>query len=220
MDVFHVTDQNGNKLTDESVLKYIEQCKDRAKLLFDVVCNLTDMEYVVFHATINTRIDQAYLEFYIRHKDGTPISSEPERQHVIRQGVVERRSCVGVRLELFTEDRQGLLAEVVRTFRENGLNVIMADIATRGDLAANTVYVTDAIGYLLAFQLPQAPATDLVTKSESSSKLFDFDCTGFLQCAAIMEVIYRAIGPTVALFPLMQWTGRAQFVVVIVRNID
>ncbi|KAK2417146.1 ACT domain-containing protein ACR8 [Trifolium repens] len=220
MDVFHVTDQNGNKLTDESVLKYIEQrtdrvgllsemfavlaelqcdvveakvwihigriasliyvkdcnigtsiedyqkinrlearlryvlqgdsdCKDRAKLLFDVVCNLTDMEYVVFHATINTRIDQAYLEFYIRHKDGTPISSEPERQHVIRQGVVERRSCVGVRLELFTEDRQGLLAEVVRTFRENGLNVIMADIATRGDLAANTVYVTDAIGYLL-----------------------------------------------------------------------
>ncbi|WJX84131.1 hypothetical protein P8452_66737 [Trifolium repens] len=124
------------------------QCKDRAKLLFDVVCNLTEMEYVVFHATINTRIDQAYLEFYKRHKDGTPISSEPERQHVM-QGAVERRSCVGVRLELSTEDRQGLLAKVVRTFRENGLNVTMADIGTRGDLAANTVYVTDAIGYLL-----------------------------------------------------------------------
>lgn len=37
------------------------QCKDRVKLLFDVVCNLTDMEYVVFHATINTRVDQAYM---------------------------------------------------------------------------------------------------------------------------------------------------------------
>lgn len=37
------------------------QCKDRIKLLFDVVCNLTDMEYVVFHATINTSRDQAYL---------------------------------------------------------------------------------------------------------------------------------------------------------------
>ena len=37
------------------------QCKDRVKLLFDVVCNLTDMEYVVFHATIKTTIDQAYL---------------------------------------------------------------------------------------------------------------------------------------------------------------
>ena len=42
------------------------QCKDRIKLLFDVVCNLTDMEYVVFHATINTKNDQGYLVI-IRH---------------------------------------------------------------------------------------------------------------------------------------------------------
>ncbi|KAK2417102.1 ACT domain-containing protein ACR8 [Trifolium repens] len=107
------------------------------------------MEYV-FHATINTRIDQAYLEFYKRHKDGTPISSEPERQCLIQclQAAVERRSCEGVRLELSTEDRQGLLAEVIGTFRENELNVTRADIASTGYLAANTFYVTDAIGYL------------------------------------------------------------------------
>jgi UTP:GlnB (protein PII) uridylyltransferase len=37
------------------------QCKDRSKLLFDIVCTLTDMEYVVFHATINTAGDRAYL---------------------------------------------------------------------------------------------------------------------------------------------------------------
>lgn len=37
------------------------QCKDRSKLLFDVVCTLTDMDYVVFHATINTAVDKAYL---------------------------------------------------------------------------------------------------------------------------------------------------------------
>ncbi|ESR53678.1 ACT domain-containing protein ACR8 [Citrus sinensis] len=37
------------------------QCKDRTKLLFDVVCTLTDMEYVVFHATINTAGERAYL---------------------------------------------------------------------------------------------------------------------------------------------------------------
>lgn len=30
------------------------QCRDRTKLLFDVVCTLTDMQYVVFHATVNT----------------------------------------------------------------------------------------------------------------------------------------------------------------------
>jgi UTP:GlnB (protein PII) uridylyltransferase len=45
------------------------QCKDRVKLLFDVVCNLTDMEYVVFHATINTRIDQAYLVIIRHHQN-------------------------------------------------------------------------------------------------------------------------------------------------------
>ncbi|XP_061348263.1 ACT domain-containing protein ACR8-like [Gastrolobium bilobum] len=125
------------------------QCKDRIKLLFDVVCNLTDMEYVVFHATINTTIDKAYLEFYIRHKDGTPISSEAERQRVIQclQAAVKRRAFEGVMLELCTEDRQGLLAEVMRTFRENGLNVTRAEISTTGDMAANVFYVTDAIGY-------------------------------------------------------------------------
>lgn len=37
------------------------QCKDRTKLLFDVIFTLTDMEYVVFHATINTAEERAYL---------------------------------------------------------------------------------------------------------------------------------------------------------------
>ncbi|XP_061357873.1 ACT domain-containing protein ACR8 [Gastrolobium bilobum] len=124
------------------------QCKDRSKLLFDVVCNLTDMEYVVFHATINTNSDQASLEFYIKHKDGTPINSEPERQRVIQclKAAVKRRASEGVQLELCTEDKQGLLAEVMRTFRENGLNVIRADIYTTGDMATNMFYVTDVIG--------------------------------------------------------------------------
>lgn len=43
------------------------QCKDRIKLLFDVVCNLTDMEYVVFHANINSTNDQAHMVI-IRHQ--------------------------------------------------------------------------------------------------------------------------------------------------------
>lgn len=39
------------------------QCKDRTKLLFDVIFTLTDMEYVVFHATINTSQERAYLVY-------------------------------------------------------------------------------------------------------------------------------------------------------------
>lgn len=36
------------------------QCRDRPKLLFDILCTLTDMEYVVFHGTIDTVGDRAY----------------------------------------------------------------------------------------------------------------------------------------------------------------
>ncbi|XP_027102228.1 ACT domain-containing protein ACR8 [Coffea eugenioides] len=124
------------------------QCKDRMKLLFDVVCTLTDMQYVVFHATINTAADRACMEFFIKHTDGTPISSEAEKQRVILclQASIERRASQGVRLELCTSDRAGLLADVTRTFRENGLNVTRAEISTTGDTALNVFYVTDAAG--------------------------------------------------------------------------
>ena len=51
-----------------------------------------------------------------------------------------------MRLELSAEDRPGLLADVTRTFRENGLNVTRADISTQREMAVNEFYVTDAVG--------------------------------------------------------------------------
>ncbi|XP_038972410.1 ACT domain-containing protein ACR8-like isoform X1 [Phoenix dactylifera] len=134
------------------------QCGDRPKLLFDIVCTLTDMDYVVFHGTIDTNADRAHQEFYIRHLDGSPISSEAERQRVIQclQAAIERRASEliplvgesqGLRLELHTVDRRGLLADVTRTFRENGLSVTRADVSTKGQMATNVFYVTDAAGH-------------------------------------------------------------------------
>ncbi|XP_030962671.1 ACT domain-containing protein ACR4-like [Quercus lobata] len=43
------------------------QSKDRPKLLFDTVCTLTDMQYVVFRASVNAEGPEAYQEYYIRH---------------------------------------------------------------------------------------------------------------------------------------------------------
>lgn len=51
-----------------------------------------------------------------------------------------------MRLELCTTDRRGLLAEVTRTFRENGLNVTRAEISTTEDTALNVFYVSDTSG--------------------------------------------------------------------------
>ncbi|KAK9716474.1 hypothetical protein RND81_06G236000 [Saponaria officinalis] len=144
------------------------QCKDRPKLLFDVVCTLTDMDYVVFHATVDTRGSRAYLEFYIKHSDGTPISSDAERQRVVQclEAAIQRRASQGVRLELYAQDRQCLLADVTRTFRENGLNIERAEISTTGDMALNIFYVTDAEGYT-----PDSKTIDFVRDKIGSSHL-------------------------------------------------
>lgn len=124
------------------------RCPDRPKLLFDTVCTLTDMQYVVFHATIIAEGSDAFQEFYIRHTDGCPISSEAERQRVIHclQAAIKRRVSEGLRLELCGEDRVGLLSDVTRIFRENGLSVTRAEVTTRGSKAVNAFYVMDSSG--------------------------------------------------------------------------
>ncbi|KAG9445860.1 hypothetical protein H6P81_011988 [Aristolochia fimbriata] len=124
------------------------RCKDRPKLLFDTLCTLTDMEYVVFHGRVDTGDMEAYQEYYIRHVDGFPISSEAERQRVTQclQAAIERRATEGLELELYTEDRVGLLSEITRIFRENGLSIIRAEISTKDGKAVDKFYVSDVSG--------------------------------------------------------------------------
>lgn len=135
--------------TDKGYTVVNVKCVDRPKLLFDTVCTLTDMQYVVFHGTIIAEGPEASQEYYIRHTDGCPISSEAERQRVIHclEAAIKRRTSEGIRLELCGEDRVGLLSDVTRIFRENGLSVTQAEVTTRGSQAVNAFYVTDASGH-------------------------------------------------------------------------
>ncbi|KAE8710154.1 ACT domain-containing protein ACR5 [Hibiscus syriacus] len=124
------------------------RCKDRPKLLFDTVCSLTDMDYVVFHANIGTEGPDSYQEYYIRHVDGYPVKSEAERQRLTQclEAAIERRVSEGLKLELCTTDRVGLLSDVTRIFRENSLTVTRAEVTTKAGKAVNTFYVRDASG--------------------------------------------------------------------------
>lgn len=124
------------------------RCQDRPKLIFDTVCTLTDMDYVVYHGTVIAEGPEAYQEYYIRHMDGSPISSEAERQRVIHclGAAIKRRTSEGIKLELCCPDRVGLLSDATRIFRENGLSVTRAEVTTRGSQAVNTFYVTDSSG--------------------------------------------------------------------------
>lgn len=53
----------------------------------------------------------------------------------------------GVKLELCSNDRVGLLSDVTRIIRENSLTVTRAEVTTRSGKAVNTFYVRDASGY-------------------------------------------------------------------------
>ncbi|KAJ0026046.1 hypothetical protein Pint_08038 [Pistacia integerrima] len=124
------------------------QCKDRAKLMFDIVCTLTDMQYVVFHATISSDAPYASQEYYIRHMDGCILDTEGEKERVIKclEAAILRRVSEGLSLELCAKDRVGLLSEVTRILRENGLSVSRAGVTTIGEQAMNVFYVRDASG--------------------------------------------------------------------------
>ncbi|KAL3526272.1 hypothetical protein ACH5RR_010928 [Cinchona calisaya] len=122
--------------------------RDRPKLLFDIICTLTDMQYVVFHGVVHTRRLEAYQEYYIRHVDGLPISSEAERERVVQclEAAIERRASEGLELKLCAEDRIGLLSDITRIFRENSLSIKRAEISTKGGTVRDTFYVTDVSG--------------------------------------------------------------------------
>ncbi|XP_010260456.1 PREDICTED: ACT domain-containing protein ACR3-like isoform X2 [Nelumbo nucifera] len=124
------------------------RCKDRPKLLFDIVCTLTDMQYVVFHASISSDGPYALQEYYIRHMDGCILDTEGEKERVVKclEAAVRRRVCEGLSLELCARDRVGLLSEVTRILRENGLSVRRAGVTTVGEQAMNVFYVRDASG--------------------------------------------------------------------------
>lgn len=52
----------------------------------------------------------------------------------------------GLKLEICTTDRVGLLSDVTRIFRENSLTVTRAEVTTKAGKAVNTFYVREASG--------------------------------------------------------------------------
>ncbi|KAG5540875.1 hypothetical protein RHGRI_020948 [Rhododendron griersonianum] len=152
------------------------QCKDRPRLMFDTVCTLTDMQYVVFHASIDSHRGYAFQEYFIRHVDGCALNTDGEKERVIKclEAAIERRVCEGVRLELCAKNRAGLLSDITRVLRENGLLVVRADIATHGAKAVNAFYVRDISGndvdmeFIDQSMKRQIGPIDLAVKKEKS----------------------------------------------------
>ncbi|MBA0837260.1 hypothetical protein Goarm_009433 [Gossypium armourianum] len=80
--------------------------------------------------------------------DGCTLDAEGEKERVIKclEASIHRRVSEGLSLELCAKDRVGLLSEVTRILRENGLSVRRAGISTIGEEAVNVFYVRDTYG--------------------------------------------------------------------------
>lgn len=124
------------------------RCKDRPKLLFDIVFTLTDMKFAVSHASVSSDGPYAVQELYIRQIDGCILDSKAEMERVVKclEAAILRRVSEGFSLELCGRDRVGLLSDVTRVLREYGLSVTRADVTTVGEQAMNVFYVSDASG--------------------------------------------------------------------------
>ncbi|XP_015076779.1 ACT domain-containing protein ACR3-like [Solanum pennellii] len=80
--------------------------------------------------------------------DGCTLESEAEKEKVVKciEAAIRRRISEGFSFELCAKDRVGLLSEVTRVLRENGLSVTRAGVTTIGEKAKNFFYVRDASG--------------------------------------------------------------------------
>ncbi|KAK7309139.1 hypothetical protein RJT34_05641 [Clitoria ternatea] len=134
---------------DKGYLVVNVRSRDRPKLLFDTVCVLTDMQYVVFHAAISSKKSMADQEYFIRHSTGSSVlcgESERQKLTLCLIAAIERRVSHGLRVDIRTENRMGLLSNVTRVFRENGLSILRVEIGTEGEKAAGSFFVTDSSG--------------------------------------------------------------------------
>ncbi|KAJ1399631.1 ACT domain [Sesbania bispinosa] len=132
--------------------------RDRPKLLFDTVCVLTDMQYEVFHAAVSSKSSIADQEYFIKKKGGSILEKESERQKLTLCliAAIERRvphvcpmshtNTKGLTIDIRAQNRTGLLSNVTRVIRENGLSITRAEIGVEGEIAVGSFYVTDSSG--------------------------------------------------------------------------
>jgi hypothetical protein len=79
-------------------------CCDRNKLLFDLVCTIVDLDFDVFHASLDTEDRVSVLEFYIRPRLGGSDFDEHKgrRLAVMLKHAIFRRVPKGVPLRMVT----------------------------------------------------------------------------------------------------------------------
>eukprot|EP00798_Chlamydomonas_sp_ICE-L_P003114 gene3114-13125_t len=123
------------------------QCKDRNKLFFDTVCTITDMNYDVFHGTIDSEGDLASQLFYVRPRYGECIRdmAHADKLKYLLESAVLRRHPKGLNMSLKTGD-QVSMCEILQTFGRAGYSITSAEVVTVGTWVIHNLSLVDEDG--------------------------------------------------------------------------
>lgn len=126
------------------------KCKDRSKLLFDTVCTLSDLDYDVYHGTIDLENNTAFQEYYIRPRMGGVgwDAKKAERLRGMLESSIQRRFPKGLKVHVHSVDRFGCLAAITRELKSAGLTITRAKVKTyaSNNSSGHTFYVMDRSG--------------------------------------------------------------------------
>ncbi|XP_020593484.1 ACT domain-containing protein ACR4-like [Phalaenopsis equestris] len=130
---------------------------DRPKLMFDVVCALTDLDYNIFHGSIISQDSVAYQEYFVRRTNGYKMLNEMEKQSIMQSltGAIERRKSRGLKMKVRKLDRHGLLSNVTMTLRENNLSLEKMKFTSEDGLAVGYFHISDASSSTNADEIDQ-----------------------------------------------------------------
>ncbi|EMS49172.1 [Protein-PII] uridylyltransferase [Triticum urartu] len=151
MDVFNVTDRDGNKVLDTPTISYIQTTLEAEDCYYPEARNTVGIvpseEYTSIELTGTDRPGLlsevcavlAGMQCAVR-------SAELWTHNILKQLVVviDRQRAL---LQVRTDDRAGLLSDVTRIFRENGLTIRRAEISSEDGEAVDTFYLSDPQGH-------------------------------------------------------------------------
>lgn len=127
------------------------KCRDRSKLLLDTVCTLNDMNFDIFHGTIDADAEgYAHQEYFVRPRSGDGEFNEEEALLVkaMLEASIERRFPKGIKVQIRSMDRFGCMATLTRKLFNAGLTVTRAKVRTfaTSNSSGHTLYIMNAKG--------------------------------------------------------------------------
>lgn len=97
---------------------------------YEQVCTLADMDYDVFHGTINAHSDgSATQEYYVKPRWGRPWDARAANKlAAMLEASIQRRFPKGLKLHVHSVDRFGSLATLTAVLRDAGLTINRAKV--------------------------------------------------------------------------------------------